>query len=80
MQNTKQSQAHTISLPVSGMSCAACAGRIEKVLQEKAGILTAAVNLSLGKATSPMIPSNPVDDIIQIIHDLATKFRMKKWS
>ncbi|MGI6552330.1 MAG: heavy metal translocating P-type ATPase [Bacillota bacterium] len=71
MQNTKQSQAHTISLPVSGMSCAACAGRIEKVLQEKAGILTAAVNLSLGKATltydTHLIQ---LDDIIQTIHDL----------
>ena len=65
----KQSNPKHIPSPAcQGMSCAACAGRIEKVLGE-AGILTAAVN-PLGKATSPMTHLIQLDDIIQTIHDL----------
>lgn len=39
------------SLSISGMSCAACAGRIEKNLNKLAGIVSAAVNLATEKAT-----------------------------
>ena len=39
------------SLSISGMSCAACASRIEKNLNQLAGIVSAAVNLATEKAT-----------------------------
>ncbi len=36
----------TITLPVSGMSCASCAGRVERVLSTSDGVTTASVNLA----------------------------------
>ena len=36
----------TVSLPVEGMTCATCAGRIEKVLGKIPGVATASVNLA----------------------------------
>ncbi|MGD0154118.1 MAG: heavy metal-associated domain-containing protein, partial [Thermacetogeniaceae bacterium] len=38
------------SLNISGMSCAACAARIEKNLSKHAGIVSAAVNLATERA------------------------------
>jgi P-type Cu+ transporter len=40
-----------ISIPVTGMSCAACARRVEKSLSKKAGVSEANVNFATGKAT-----------------------------
>ncbi|MGI6434833.1 MAG: heavy metal translocating P-type ATPase [Syntrophomonadaceae bacterium] len=39
------------SLQISGMSCAACAARIEKSLQKQPGVQSAHVNLAVEKAT-----------------------------
>src|SRR3954469_14506287 len=40
-----------ISIPVTGMSCAACARRIEKALSKTPGVSEAGVNFATGKAT-----------------------------
>jgi Cu+-exporting ATPase len=40
-----------VSLPVSGMTCAACARRVEKALSGTAGVSAASVNLATEKAT-----------------------------
>jgi Cu+-exporting ATPase len=40
-----------ITIPVTGMSCAACASRLEKALSSVDGIRSANVNLVMGKAT-----------------------------
>ncbi len=39
-------QSHTITLPVSGMSCASCAGRVERALSASDGVRAASVNLA----------------------------------
>lgn len=44
-------QAQSVTLEISGMSCAACAARIEKKLNRVDGVNSAAVNLSTEKAT-----------------------------
>jgi Cu+-exporting ATPase len=46
-----------ITLGVSGMTCSACALNIEKVLNKKEGVNTAAVNLELGRAQVSFDPS-----------------------
>ena len=46
-----------ISLPISGMTCAACAQRIEKVLNRLDGVYKASVNLAAEKATVEFDPS-----------------------
>jgi Cu+-exporting ATPase len=43
--------AKTIQLPISGMTCAACANRVEKALNKAAGVLLASVNFATEKAT-----------------------------
>ncbi|MGL4526360.1 MAG: heavy-metal-associated domain-containing protein, partial [Aestuariivirga sp.] len=36
----------TISLPIAGMTCASCVGRVEKALKSVAGVADASVNLA----------------------------------
>jgi Cu+-exporting ATPase len=40
-----------VSIPIGGMTCAACAQRIEKVLSKTNGVVNASVNLATEKAT-----------------------------
>ena len=46
-----------LDLPIGGMHCAGCAGRIEKALQELAGVQQAQVNLATEKATVHFDPA-----------------------
>jgi len=41
----------SVTIPIGGMSCAACSSRVEKALQQLAGIVSANVNLATEKAT-----------------------------
>jgi P-type Cu+ transporter len=47
-----------VSLPVSGMTCAACARRVEKALSGTAGVRAANVNLAAEKATVEYDPGS----------------------
>lgn len=47
----------TVTLPVRGMTCAACSARVEKTLKGLPGVITASVNLATEKAT---VSYNPV--------------------
>ena len=44
------------TLGISGMTCAACAGRVEKTLRKVPGVLRADVNLATEKATVEYLP------------------------
>lgn len=41
----------TITIPVTGMTCAACSGRVQRALAAQPGVADAAVNLLTGSAT-----------------------------
>ena len=43
--------AQRIVIPVSGMTCAACQGRVQRTLSKTPGVLDASVNLMMGNAT-----------------------------
>src|SRR5688500_9880619 len=43
-------------LPIEGMTCAACARRVEKVLESQPGVRSAAVNLALERAEVVLDP------------------------
>ncbi len=47
-----------VSLPVSGMTCAACARRVEKALSGTAGVRAANVNFATEKATVEYDPDS----------------------
>ncbi|HTE19760.1 MAG TPA: heavy metal translocating P-type ATPase [Armatimonadota bacterium] len=49
--------AQRISLPISGMSCAACAARIEKALKRAEGVREANVNFAVHRATVEYDPA-----------------------
>ena len=62
MAETKESSAPVrITIPVSGMTCAACQGRVQRVLEKTPGVQRAAVNLMTNSATVAFDPavSNP---------------------
>jgi P-type Cu+ transporter len=47
----------TIELGVTGMTCAACVGRVERALKKLDGVLEANVNLATERATVKLIPA-----------------------
>ncbi|UKS26767.1 heavy metal translocating P-type ATPase [Paenibacillus sp. HWE-109] len=53
----KQSEQQQTSLQISGMTCAACANRIEKGLKKMEGVAEANVNFALEKASVTFDPS-----------------------
>jgi len=52
-----QVRSETITLPIQGMSCAACVAAIETALRRSAGVRAASVNLATSHATVTYLPS-----------------------
>jgi Cu+-exporting ATPase len=48
---TPESDLERVTFPVTGMSCASCAGRVEKALRWVPGVEEASVNLATGRAS-----------------------------
>jgi len=48
---TTQPAAGKVTIPVSGMTCAACSGRVQRALEKQPGVQAAAVNLMTKNAT-----------------------------
>ena len=60
-----------VSLPVTGMSCAACAGNIERALKKLPGIGNAGVNYATNRATVTFDPAVlTVPAIVEAIRDV----------
>ncbi|NIX76994.1 heavy metal translocating P-type ATPase [Microvirga terricola] len=47
----------TLDIPVEGMTCASCVGRVEKAIKAVDGVANANVNLATGRATVSLAPS-----------------------
>jgi|GEM_PF-9161 len=63
-----------VTIPIGGMTCAACANRIERVLAKKEGVLRVSVNLAAEKATVEYDPGiTRVSAIRQAIEDIGYK-------
>ena len=50
VSNPSTSSVTRLSLPVEGMTCASCVGRVERALKEVPGVQSAAVNLATERA------------------------------
>jgi Cu+-exporting ATPase len=60
--------AEVVSLPVTGMSCAACARTIERTLQDLPGVQAAGVNYATNRATVRFDPSMvTLPDLVQAV-------------
>jgi Cu+-exporting ATPase len=55
--------AETMRLQIEGMTCAACAVRVEKVLRRQEGVATATVNLAANRAHVAVLPGTRVEDL-----------------
>lgn len=51
-----EAAAERAEITVGGMSCAACVGRVERVVKKVPGVLDASVNLATGKAAFTFLP------------------------
>ncbi|MFL5539717.1 MAG: heavy metal translocating P-type ATPase, partial [Longimicrobiaceae bacterium] len=59
-----------VDLPITGMSCAACARRIENALAKAPGVQRAGVNLATSRATVEYDPARAgVRDFVQVVRD-----------
>jgi copper ion binding protein len=71
MSNLSVHALKTVEFPVSGMSCASCAARIEKGLSKMSGIHDAKVNFASQKATVTFDPSRVhLGDLVGTVKDL----------
>ncbi|HEX2093396.1 MAG TPA: heavy metal translocating P-type ATPase [Longimicrobiaceae bacterium] len=57
MGTTTADEAAKVTIPVSGMTCAACSGRVQRALEKQPGVSEAAVNLMLRNATVAYDPA-----------------------
>jgi len=53
-----------VTIPVSGMTCAACSGRVQRALEKESGVASAAVNLMTRNATVSYDPAVTTPDRI----------------
>jgi P-type Cu+ transporter len=61
---TDSSTPAKVVIPVSGMTCAACSGRVQRVLEKQPGVQEAAVNLMMGSATIEFDPAATSPDAL----------------
>jgi Cu+-exporting ATPase len=68
--STPNGSGERVDLPITGMTCAACANRIEKQLNKQSGVEKASVNFATAKATVNYDPQQTgVSDLIQTVKD-----------
>ncbi len=69
--STANGTGERVDLPITGMTCAACANRIEKKLSKQAGVEKATVNFATARATVSYYPNKiGVTDLIQTVKDV----------
>ncbi len=61
--------AATIQLAVKGMTCASCAGRVEKSLLKVSGVLSASVNLATEQVSLTLLPATEDRALKQAVAD-----------
>src|SRR3954469_5009906 len=58
------------SIPVTGMTCAACSARVQRTLEKTPGVASAAVNLMTGTATVDFDPGAVSPErLVEVIRD-----------
>ncbi len=68
--STPNGDGERVDLPITGMTCAACANRIEKQLKKQTGVDACSVNFATSKATINYDPEKTnVSDLIQTVKD-----------
>lgn len=58
-----------LTLPIEGMSCAACAATVQKRLSDASGVTEASVNYATAKATLMVHLGTRLSDLVQVVRD-----------
>jgi len=66
----------TLDLPIAGMTCASCAGRVERALRKVPGVQAASVNLASEQARIEA-PSQSLTALVQAVE--AAGYRVPSW-
>jgi len=70
-RSTPDGQGERVDLPITGMSCASCARRIEQSLQKSPGVRRAGVNFATARATVEYDPHKThVRDLMRVVKDV----------
>ncbi len=68
--STPNGAGQRVDLPITGMTCAACANRIEKTLKKQTGVQSASVNFASAKATVSYNPDKTgIGKLIDAVKD-----------
>ena len=69
--STPNGKGERVDLPITGMTCAACANRIEKQLNKQAGVNSCSVNFATSRATVNYDPQEiAVSDLIRTVKNV----------
>lgn len=69
--STPNGEGERVDLPITGMTCAACANRIERKLNKQTGVEKASVNFATARATVSYDPNKTnVADLVQTVKDV----------
>ncbi|HEX7088623.1 MAG TPA: heavy metal-associated domain-containing protein [Longimicrobiales bacterium] len=67
-ERVEEATMQKITIPVTGMSCAGCAGRVQRALEDRPGVGEAVVDLKLASATVVYDPSQTsVEALVEAI-------------
>ncbi|MFN2431991.1 MAG: cation transporter, partial [Gemmatimonadota bacterium] len=70
-RSTADGAAESVDLPITGMTCAACARRIETKLSKTPGVRRAGVNLATSRATVEYDPrATGVGALVEAVKDV----------
>ena len=58
-----------VQIPIRGMSCASCVEKVEYALRRVDGVLKAAVNLALERATVEVVATTPAAELRRVIRE-----------
>lgn len=74
-------QTETVTMPITGMTCAACVNRVEKGLKKVEGVINANVNLANEKAKIEYIPEiTETDLLIQAVEKAGYEAKLEEGS
>lgn len=65
----------TISLPIEGMTCASCVGRVERALKGVPGVVDASVNLATERADVRLVAPVPRATLVHAVEDVGYSVR-----
>ncbi len=70
-RTTPDGEAERVDLPITGMTCAACANRVERALTKAPGVRKAGVNFATSRATVEYEPAaTGVSALIDVVEDV----------